>query len=168
MSHWLLTLIFYLQTPVLTQETSQIYDFERLGTRKDVAYEMGDLYQNINQIEKMGDLNVNRELYMIHNDTITQLPNFELYADSISLWQQKTQDLSYNIYNPMISHGANITTFFDFTEHMNGFISDYRLTYQLNMENLASVNDWSFCKNYSTNQICQCFPMYLAPAVGGA
>jgi hypothetical protein len=83
---WLLTLILYLQTPALTQETSQIYDVKKLGTRKGVAFEMGDLYQNLNLNEGMGDLNVERGLWMIHDDTYTKLPSFELYANSISLW----------------------------------------------------------------------------------
>jgi hypothetical protein len=68
----------------------------------------------------------------------------------------------------MISHGANITTFFDFTEHMNGFIFEYNLNYQLNISSLNSIDDWSFCKNFSKNQICQCFPLYLPPKNGGA
>jgi hypothetical protein len=160
MSVSLVTVILFLETPALTQETSQIYDTQNLGDRKDVAFEMGDLYESTNKILNETNLNVKRELWMMHNDTYTKHPRFEEYANSISLWKQETsQDLSYNIYNPMMSHGANITTFFDFTENMNGFNFEYSLNYQLNMHDLQSVDNWSFCKNYKNN-ICQCFPLY--------
>lgn len=167
MSAWLLTLILYLQTPALAQETSQIYDTEKFGKRESVALEMGDLYNNLNHISGDSSLNNERELWMLQNQTYSGMPTFELYADSISLWQQKTQDLSYKIYNPLINHGANITTFFDFTEHMNSFVFEYSLTYQLNTHGLRSTDNYSFCKNFIDN-ICQCFPLYLPPTDAGA
>jgi hypothetical protein len=166
MSVWLVTVILFLETPALTQEVSQIYDTQNLGDRGDVAIEMGDLYESTNKILNETDLNVKRELWMIYTDRNTILPHVEKYANSISLWQKKSQDLSYNIYNPMMSHGANITTFFDFTDNMNGFIFDYSLNYQLNMHDLKTVDNWSFCKNYK-NKICQCFPLYFPPTEEG-
>lgn len=160
---WLVTVILFLETPALTQETSQIYATQNLGDRKDVAFEMGDLYESTNKILNQTSLNVKRELWMMHTETDTKYPRFQKYANSISLWKASTsQDLSYNIYNPMMSHGANITTFFDFTENMNGFVFEYSLNYQLNMHDLQSVDNWSFCKNYKNN-ICQCFPLYYPP-----
>jgi hypothetical protein len=144
-----------------------MYDKDGAGKRKGVAFEMGDLYENENNFMGTEELNVKRELWMLGKDPYTDLPNFQLYANSISLWQTNTQSLSYKIYNPMIGHGANITTFFDFSEHMNNFVFEYSLTYQMNFHGLKSYDDWSFCKNYNL-EICECFPLYLQPLEKGA
>ena len=163
----LLTLILYLQTPALTQETSRIV--QKTDWMSDgVAFEMGDLYEQFNHLHDNPEMNVRRELWMLGNDSYTNFPNFQLYTNSTSLWyKESTQSLSYKIYNPMIGHGANITTFFDFTEHMNNFVFEYSLTYQMDFHGLKSSEDWSFCKNFK-NSVCECFPLYLQPLEVGA